>query len=174
MKDQKFVIHLSGGSCTGKSSVADILSDRIPDIFHLSYDNVKWNFSNYHRDTHKEKVKKIVKEFFEIICKTDSSILLLTIIEDEQEYNHLTEIAEQYAYNFLNIKLKAPKEILLQRFRERVRSAKKAGSKISITDEKLFLNNSSKDFFTPNNAKIFDSSKLSPEEIADEILKLLN
>ena len=64
-------------------------------------------------------------------------------------------------------------DILLHRFRERVENAKREGGKLSVTDEGLFLENASKDWFVPKGAVSFDTSKTAPEIIADQIIGLL-
>jgi adenylylsulfate kinase-like enzyme len=174
MKNNKFVVYILGTSCAGKSTVEDLLKKEIPGMYTLNYDKTKWQFSDYHRDTHKDRVKSLIKDFFEATCRAGHSILLITLIEDRGEYKSFVDIAVENNYKFLPVQLTAPKDILLKRFRERIKSAKKAGSKISVTDENLFLKNMSRKFFVPDNTSKFDSSKQSPEDIVGEILKLLN
>ncbi|MEK7132708.1 MAG: AAA family ATPase [Patescibacteria group bacterium] len=170
---RKFVIHLSGKSCSGKSSVAKILSDRLPSIYTIAYDKLKRQLAGYHRDKHAHLIKNLTLGFFEVVCKENISVLLLSGFKNKTEYLQYREITEKYGYTFVFIELTAPMDILLHRFRERVENAKREGGKLSVTDEGLFLENASKDWFVPKGAVSFDTSKTAPEIIADQIIGLL-
>jgi hypothetical protein len=83
-------------------------------------------------------------------------------------------IATENGYVFISIELSAPIDILLERFRERVKDAKLNGKKISITDESFFLAKTSRRPYVPENTPIFDTVKNDKNEIVEEIIELLS
>ena len=174
MKNKKIVIHLAGNSCTGKSTIARALSKEVENLYTISYDKLKWQLTNYNRDEHKPLIKKLARGFFNVVCNEGLPILLDAFIVDEKEYNCYLEIAKKNNYKFVSFKLTTHKNILIKRFRERVKSAKKQKIRISITDENLFLENSLKEFYTPKNTLILDTSKSSLRKTTNKIIKVIN
>lgn len=169
MNNKKFVIHFSGASCTGKSAAVEALGKKMPGIYTVAYDALKWHLSGYTRDQ-RAVIYPLVLGFFEVVCANELPIALIAIIRTAEEYAAYRQIAEKYGYAFISVQLTAPDHILLERFRERVRSAKASNSKrISVTDEGLFLENLKKTFFVPPGTPTFDTSIASPDEIAERI-----
>jgi predicted kinase len=174
MSSKKFVIHFVGYSCTGKSSLEKILKEKVPGSYVVAYDKQKWLLAGYNRNKDAPLIKEITKGFFEVVCKIGNPILLLGMISTEDEYESYKKIAAEYGYDFISIQLTAPQEVLLDRFRKRVENAKLADSTtISVTDEKVFLENLSKPFFVPQNIASFDTSVFTPEYVADKVLELI-
>ncbi|MBI2064539.1 MAG: AAA family ATPase [Candidatus Yanofskybacteria bacterium] len=174
MTTKKFIIRLIGYSCTGKSSVEKILLDKLPGVYLVSYDSLKWNLSNYDRDRDLALIKDIALGLFESVCRNSVPVLLSAYISTEGEYEVYKSIVNKYEYSLLEVRLTAPNEVLLSRFRERIKDADHAGTKISVTDEALFLKNLSKPFFVPSGVNVYDTSILKPADIADRIIDLLN
>jgi predicted ABC-type ATPase len=173
MMPKRFVICLSAApSCSGKSTLANVIAKKLPDVYTISYDKLKWQLSGYHRNKHKALIKKIALGLFEVVCQAHIPILLDIFLKDA-EYRRCYKIAKKYGYEFISVKLIAPKKVLLNRFRERVKRAKRARTKISVTDEKLFIANLSKKSFTPANTLIFDTSLTDADYIADKTIKAL-
>lgn len=173
MADQKFIIHLTGRSCAGKSTLSKLLSQKFPDMFTVDYDHLKWQFGGYHRDQHKALVKDITLGLFEIVCSKSIPVQLDLFAYSQEEFDAIKQIAEKFGYKFTSIYLTAPNNILLERFRERVVSAKKAETKISITDENLFKSRLAEDYFVAKESHVFDTSKMDPNAILDQVLKLI-
>ncbi len=170
---KKFVLHLSGASCTGKSALAQELGNRLPGVYLVAYDKLKWQLAGYHREL-RHRIFPLVLGFFEVVCRNGLPILLSTIIRDQKEYSSYADIGEKYGYTFLSVSLTAPTDVLLVRFRERVQKAKAAHTNISVTDEAFFLENTQKNnFFVPDGTPSFDSSVMTTKEIADAVVRLL-
>ncbi|OGY63938.1 MAG: hypothetical protein A3I89_00570 [Candidatus Harrisonbacteria bacterium RIFCSPLOWO2_02_FULL_41_11] len=170
MELKRFVIYPIATSCAGKSTLTKALSEKLPDIYTVSYDKLKWQLAGYHRDKHRSLIKEITFGLFEVICSKYIPILLDVSLQDEAEYFYCYKIAQKYGYKFIPIKLIAPTVILLQRFRERIADAKQKGTEISVTDESIFLENLFKKSFVPLGTPIFDTSEIRPEYIANEII----
>lgn len=168
-----FVLHLSGASCSGKSTVGSAFAEILPGIYVVSHGKLKWQLSGYNRDKDMPLMRNILRGFFEVVCKQGVPILLDAIVRTEEDYKYFKDVAEANGYRFISVKLTAPKEILLNRFRERIENGKKNNVKISITSEELFWANIENEFFTPEGTPSFDTSKTSPSEVASQILVLI-
>ena len=155
-----YVLHLIGPTCSGKSTLYTVLADRLPDVYLLSYDRIKWQVAGYQRDTHRKLIKELAFGFFELVCQKHISVLLDMSLTDEAEYGRATEIAKRYGYSFISVEFTAPRDVLLDRFRSRVEDAKRMGTKISVTSEDIFLNELSKRPFVPPHTPVFDTSKV--------------
>lgn len=174
MPSQKFVIHLSGPSCVGKSTLNQAIGEKLPGTYTVSYDTQRWQLAGYNRDRDKAMITEITLGLFEVVANKGIPIQLDFFFRKEADYRHCKDIAETYGYRFFSFELTAPTEVLLARFRERVADAKRTGSrKISVTDEKVFLENLSKDRFLPPDTQRFDTSVMSPDEIASKIVSLI-
>ena len=171
----KFILVLNGSSCSGKTTIAKLLLDKIPDSFRVSGDRIKWLISNYSK-IYRQSVYKLslalaeaaLVEGFSLI--TDGSGYFYEGNEDKYK-----NLALKYQARLIAVNIEAPFETILERFNKRVLSAKIEGNKISNTDPKrlkeiydTYLENKDEQ------APIFDSSLLSAEEICAEILKLIN
>lgn len=170
---KKFVIHFVGYPCAGKTTLEDILKEKINKVYSICYDKEKWQLSGYERNKDSELIKDITKGLFEVVCKMGNSILLLSPTDTEEEYHFYKDIAVKYGYEFISIELTAPQDVLITRFRKRVKESREKNFPISVTDENIFIQDLSKSFFTPNDKISFDTSVIKMEDIADEVIKLL-
>lgn len=172
---KKFVIHISGPGCSGKSTLSKALGEKFPGMYAVAYDKLKWQLSGYKGsgnngdEKHSELINKIQLGLFEVVCKQSVPINLDYFLETEADYIACKKIAGNNGYLLIPVKLTAPKEVLLARFNDRVESAKREGTKISITDKNAFLKTFSWKTFTPSDALIFDTSKNSPKDIVEVI-----
>lgn len=173
---EKKIIYLFGRSCTGKSTISKKLKLKLPGIYDVSYDSMKWQLAGYNRDRDRELVKSIVRGLFEVTCSKNIPILFVSWFKDEKEFLEHKGIENKYGYKSVFVELTAPIEVLLGRFRERLNKAKKEGmSRISVTDEEIFLRNiNSKKWFTPEITRHFDTSIMDSDMIVGEIVQLFN
>ncbi len=170
----KFVLQLSGPSCSGKSTIEAALGERLPGTYLVSYDKLKWQLFGYHRDTDRETIKDLLFGFYEVVCENGLNVFTDTYLRDEEEYLSYREIAEANGYAFVSVRITAPEDVLIERFRERVAKATAAGSKtISVTDEATYRKNLTMPAYAPPDARVFDTSVRSVDEIVEDILNLL-
>ena len=167
---KKFVIHLSGPGCSGKSTVERALGEKFPGLYSIAYDKLKWQLGGYKGGgKHDHLINEIELGLFEVICKKGMLASLDLFLETESDYHSCEKIAHQYGYTVIPILLSAPKEVLLARFRERVKNAALTGSRIAVTDEAVFVSNLSWKTFVPKGAQVFDTSVMSAPEIVEKI-----
>lgn len=170
---KKFAIHIAGPSCSGKTTFSNALGERFPDLYIISFDKLKWQLAGYHRDKHSALIKDIELGVFEVICKKEIPLTLDFFCAHAREYAACQSIAKTYGYAFLSIQLTAPTEVLLERFRKRAQKAKEIGSKVTITDEKMFFELLDKKAYVPPGTPVFDTSVTSTAEIVDATIAAL-
>lgn len=174
---EKFVLHVSGPSCVGKSTLVSALRKEYEWGYLVSYDKLKWFFEQYHRDTHKALVNTLVQEYFAICCQNNvPQIFFEYWMRDKETYERLAHIASKHGYTLISINLSAPTEVLQERFAQRLESVKKRGSRISLTNEALFLEVIEKvknEMYVPPTAHDFDTSVISEEELITSVRQIL-
>lgn len=170
------LIILNGGSCSGKSTIIENIMKRKNDLFHLSYDYLKWQFSNYDPREHRKDVQKIVLAVATCIFKIKCDVIFdSALYKNKIEREKVIDLAKKANYEIIEINLEADFEILLKRFDQRV--------VIALIDTNIKRANLSKDKFkeifdTYNKEKnpsaiTFRTDKQSIEEISKNIIKLL-
>jgi len=142
-------------------------------FFHLSYDSLKWSFSNYTSDKYYQDVQKIVLAVASAVFK-----MKYDVVSDSTLYSksreELINLATIAGYQILEVNLEAAHEVLTQRFDERVASA--------LATPERRISNLSKDRFQEL-IDIFEKEKnpqaisirtdiQNIEDVAESILKL--
>jgi len=172
---KKFLIILYGPQCSGKSTVAKLLLEKTPEVFHASPDKIKWFISDYSAEKYSGKgvinrltlslVNQAAAEGFSILVEGNIKIML-----GADEYN---KIAEDNNMKFIQINIEAPYEVLLNRFNLRVKDAQEKNTKISVKTEDGMRERYNKYHeLKKQEVLTFDSSTKSPEEILSEIESL--
>lgn len=172
MTSKKFIISFVGSPCAGKSTAAKLLAEKLPDIYFVSYDKQKWLLSGFDRHKHYGLVKKITFGLFEMVCQSGTPIQL-EYFRTEEEYQNCVEMSKKYGYTMVCVELTAPREVLIQRFRDRVEDAERTGAKLTFKSEELFIENIDAGYYCPANIVSFDTTKTSTEEIVAETLALV-
>lgn len=169
----KKVICLQGRSCTGKSTVGDLIKEKYLGIYTVDYDKIKRQLSGYNHTTDAISMIELSRDFFEIVCRAGRPILLIVPpFHDEAQYLEYKRIADTFGYEFFNFGFTASKDILLQRYRDRLERVAKQG-KISIKTEAEYLKTLETDFFIPENSIKFDTTNDGAEAIVEQILGIV-
>ncbi len=131
------IIYLYGPSCAGKSSIASELLSQF-DLEHVHYDILKWEIPNYSRDNldHRKKIQKQMMFLIKQKLGQGKSVLIEGL--NIELFGTLKSTYDSRLEVFA-IKVIADKEILINRFRERLNKAEISGEKISNKSEKIFL-----------------------------------
>lgn len=170
----KTLVILNGPSCVGKSSVVTELGKLQPNLFHLAFDRVKWSFLDYTSGSHTEEIYKLLMLIEEEAIRNE-----WPLIHEGGLYpkylQSIIDVAEKAGYRSLCINLTAPKEVLLTRFKQRVEEVTLLNKKIGNTKEDRFweiydITEQGKDQSAPT----YDTSVMTSEDIAKEIVKLCN
>lgn len=169
----KLVI-LNGSSCSGKSTILKNVMKQKDNFFQLSYDSIKWLFSDYQSNRHYDDVVKVLLAVTNTVLDMKYNIITDSVLYDSYRQK-LVFLAREAGYEVLEINLEADFEILSTRFDERVICA------LATPDKRI--SNLSKDRFKElfdifqqeknPEAITFRTDIQSIEEVTDSIIKLL-
>lgn len=156
----------------GKSTVADLLKARLSKVLFTGLDRIKWSLAGFSRTSEENK---LVAHLVESLAKTALEDGISVCVEQgfmRSEYvEPFTKIAEELNVKFLMFQIEAPREVLIDRL-----SARKTPieAKEPVSKEKIEKNLDTYFENKYSQAQVFDSSKNSPEEIAQMIFEKLH
>lgn len=168
LTDTQFLLIVNGPSCSGKSTVANVLLDRYGGIFHAKSDAIKWLISGYDPEEHRTIVHEMTLTVARIALADGLSALKEGGLHRSRDL--IGFCVERGIATFV-ANMEPPEEVLWRRFEERIK-AKEGGARISNTDPERFrqlnrMYHESK-METP---LVFDTSQATPEDIADAIVE---
>lgn len=173
MENKKLII-LSGNSCGGKTTTARVLNQIIKDSYHVSYDKLKWGFFDYKKEDHKDIVQQLPHALISFLLKHNVCIISEMFFLNEEEWlTFKCEVINKgYVIHFF--KFFANQDILLERFKRRIRTGvKDGGLKISTPNETIFLKGTDYKYFCPKEAIEIDTSGISENEVVELIMKTI-
>lgn len=169
----KLVI-LNGSTCSGKSATLKIIMKQKNHLFWLSYDALKWSFSNYKSETHYQDVQKVLLTVASAVFDMKYNVITDSVLYASSRED-LISLAEQAGYEIFEVNLETDFEVLSKRFDERVASA--------LANPNSRISNLSKDRFKElfdifqreknPEAITFRTDILGAEEVASNVMKLL-
>lgn len=169
--DKQFLLIINGPSCGGKSSVSNVLFEKYDGIFNAKGDTIKWLISGYTPLTHRSAVHDMIVDIIKIAIPHKFSILKEGASYEPEKY---IEIAKANNLLLFIVNIEAPWEVLTKRFEERIEAKKQGVKKIANVDpvrfKELYEEYNKTKMDTP---LVFDSSKQSPEDIAEQIVKYM-
>jgi predicted kinase len=143
-------------------------------MFHLPYDSVKWLFSKYESGKYKEDIFKLLMSILDTVCKMGYDVISDSSLHREKRQQFI-DLAKRYGYEVIEINLEADYEILAKRFDERLESSRlNPQRRIANTSKDRFKE--LHDLFQKEknpSAIIFRCDNQNPEEISEQIMKLL-
>lgn len=170
LMDTQFFLLINGPSCGGKSSVSDILFKKYGGIFNGKSDVIKWLISDYQSDAHRKTVHRMTIETLRVALSHGLSAIKEGGLWEPQAY---VELSESAGVPLFIANVEAPWEVLASRFETRVK-AKRQGARISNANPRRFRELYDMYHATKMRTGMeFDSSKESPEQIADRIVAFM-
>lgn len=171
----KYIINIFGAMTTGKSTLVESLQKHIDRIYTVDYDVVKKQISGFYSSRDRETATKITYDTLASVAEAGLDILaLLPPPKDEGTYDRVERIAQNNGYKVINIELVAPLDILVERYKQRLDFLQNAGEdtgKLRTVDE--FKETVQTPYFKPDNVTTFDSSLLPPDEIFEQVGRLI-
>lgn len=168
------LIILNGSSCSGKSTIIKNIMEEKEHFFHLSYDSIKWQFSQYASGKYYKDIRVVMLSILDAVCKLKYKVICEALQKEFRK--ELIDLAKGYGYEVVEINLEADWKVLSERFDERVVEA--------LANPKKRIANISKDRFKElfemhQNEKnplalVFRTDTQSIEEVSDGIMKLLS
>jgi adenylate kinase family enzyme len=174
-----FILLINGPQCAGKSTVAELLLNSYPNLFHITGDKIKWLISDYAQSKQKysesDVINKMLYKLSESAIVEGFSLLIETNIGLMKSWiPKYKALADSNEFVYLELNIEAPYDVLKERFEKRAQSAKAQGSKISVTkvdDMKLRFDGYQK--YKNSSVPTLDSYRMSSEEILNQIVEKL-
>jgi len=163
----QFILIINGPSCGGKSTVSDVLFEKYGGIYKGKSDAIKWLISDYNPEVHRQTVHQMTNQTIKVALANGLSVIKEGALWKPEEY---LEMAREFKVPFFVANVESPWDVLCERFQKRV-AAKKAGTKISNASPERFK--VLHDMYQKTKMKSeleFDSSKQTPEQIAETIV----
>ncbi len=117
------LILINGSSCAGKSTLTKAALKQRERLYYLSYDALKWGFSQYSPKTHWDDVRTVMFAVAETVFALKYDVICDSVIERHHR-EQLMALAKKHGYAIVEINIEAEYDVLLQRFDERVARAK--------------------------------------------------
>lgn len=172
---KQFVILIYGPPCSGKSATVECLMAKHSGLFRVCADRIKWFASGYAGGGYRKEVANVVlgvarsalSQGLPVVVEANATIL-------KRMWPKYRELVEKQDAAFFEINLEAPFELLAARLEQRIASSTSRGNKITLKDA-ADLRRRYDDYLAHKKPCIptFDSSVLSPNDIAVEIEAIL-
>jgi len=133
-----FFLIINGPSCSGKSTIIKEIMKTEKNLFHLSYDALKWSFSQYSSKAHYQEVAELITHTAKFAFKKEHNVISDSSLY-KKDRDKLITLAKEHKYRVIEINLEAELSILEKRFAERASSALATpGSRISNTSKERY------------------------------------
>lgn len=168
MSRQSLII-IDGLNGAGKTTVSKLLHARLKRSVRLSFDVIKRLISDYTpTDEYISLTDKVIKLLAKEYLEAGLSVIVDAFSPKEEFVEAYAKIAKKKSVEFHAFQIEAPHDVRFARIQERplAEGAKKRMDKkwLKRNDENYLQNKYQK-------AVVFDSSKLSPEQIVSRIVK---
>jgi predicted kinase len=117
------LILVNGSTCAGKSTLVKAVLKQRERLYYLSYDALKWGFSQYNPKVHGGDVVTVMSAVAECVFSLKYNIICDSVMIREHR-EHLMTLAKKHDYEIVEINIEASYDVLLKRFDERVARAK--------------------------------------------------
>jgi predicted kinase len=162
------LIIISGPMGVGKTTVSQMLHDKLPRTALISYDQVKWFLSDFRsNESDFELTYRIEKAMTREYLSSSISVIFEKAFTDSLLINEIKMLADELSVRTLIYQLEAPLEVSQSRVANRPPSKKRSAPP---TPERVERSHFRYHKTKHPAAKIFDSHKLSVEEIVTLIL----
>ena len=165
----KSLIIIDGPMGSGKTTIGKLLHKRLKRTVLLSSDAIKWFISDFERG---ERDNAISGAVLQAMCKEyikhDINILLPQGFWKKKYLEPYLKLAEENNLNLFVYQLEAPREVLLERLKNR---PKPEPAITPVPQERIIQNLNTWEENRYQLGKVFNTVELSPEEIVQLILK---
>ncbi len=171
----QFILIINGPIRSGKTWAVNVIMEQYKRVFRLSANKIKFLISDYTPDRDRKLVQDCLLSMADKMLEKGMSLILEGGSVAQGNLNtELEKVGEKYGIKVTYVNVEAPIEILKERFAESLKKSEERGSKLSVTDDIGFMKRYEAYLTIKDQAKeTFDSSILSPQEIAKRMLALV-
>jgi predicted kinase len=173
----QFILVINGPICSGKTWAVNVIMEQYKRIFRLSSNKIKFLISDYTPDRDRKLVQECLLSVGDKMLERGMSLIMEGGSVAQGDLNQkLEELAQKHNLRVTYVNVEAPIPVLKARFQERVDAFEsgKSKSNLSVTDDAGFMKRYDAYLNIKDQAvETFDSSILSPEEIAKGILAIV-
>lgn len=162
---KKFIAIIDGPMGSGKTTVGDILRRSLKRTAVLGTDEIKLFLSDFERldrDEVHEISAGVMRQMAKEYLQYDISVLLPQAFWKKEYIDPYLALAEENGIPIFVYQLEAPREMLVERIAGRLRKP--------VSQERVQMNLDTWEKHRYQLGKVFDTSKLTPAEIAQAIL----
>ncbi|TSC71160.1 MAG: Uncharacterized protein G01um101449_88 [Parcubacteria group bacterium Gr01-1014_49] len=165
----KFLVIIDGPMGSGKTTIGNLLHSGLKRTAILSTDKIKFFLSDFERGERDNAISAaVLMQMCREYIKHGINIVLPQGFWKKEYLEPYIKLAEENNLKLFVYQLEAPKDVLLERLRNR---PKPVLAKTPVPEEKILQNLKTWEENRYDLGKVFDTSKLSSEEIAQAILK---
>lgn len=169
-----FVIDINWPSCAGKSTLIKNFLKNKKGIMHINPDKIKWFFNDYLEDKNRYQpiLADIVLNMIESALKNNLSV----IFDGRPSIDSIkvSEISKKIWVRFYQINVEADYDILLLRFRERIKNVKLEWRVIWNMEESWFKRIYDNYMNSKSWELLLDSGLLSENEMLQKLEEYIN
>lgn len=162
------MIIIEGPVGSGKTTVGEILHKRLPRTAFVGLDRIKYFLSDFERNKEDNILSmNVVYSMMESYLKQGCNILFPQAIWKKKKLEPYFELARKFNTDVYLYQLEAPREVLLQRIKER----RKLLNLSEFTEGRAEINLTKWENNRYKLGRNLDTTKYSPDEITDIIMK---
>jgi len=172
--EKQTVIIIDGPMGSGKTTISDLICKKINNLVYIGADKIKWFQPNFKRTDKEIKISlEVLLSMTRVYVENKMNVLITENFIDKNQRNKFISLVKRRKLKLFIYHLHAPEKELLKRITKRSIKHKKQGfpplSESFITKNlRLHMENQ----YTKANR--IDTTKNSPENIANLILKEIN
>jgi predicted kinase len=170
-----FVLIIYGPVCAGKSVTAKYLMDKLPSLFRVSIDKVKFLISDFTTAKYPLLPNQMVLDLATRALEAGLSLVVEGNRTIQKElWKNYEILAQKYGARFVEVNIEANPDTLVERFKDRVVQAKAKEKKLSFTTIEAMVERN-EDYFKMKKPDLLtlSSDELTVEERGERILALL-
>lgn len=168
------LIIIDGPIGAGKTTTSEILLKKLDKVAIIKLDRIKRFYSDYNNNTEfgLKLATKIGASIARTYLKNKISVIVEKAFTQEKYLKDFIKETKAKKSDTHIFQIECDLETRIKRVKKREQERINKGDKIKrLTKRKILGNSENYRLYKYKNAKVFDSSKLSPQQIANEIVK---
>lgn len=171
---ENVMVNIFGSPTTGKSTIVELLQQHIDRLYTVDFDVIKHQISGYSWKRDSQVALNITYENLASAAKSDLQIaVLIPKPKDQAAYERIADIARDNGYQLINIELTAPKDVIMQRYQDRLANIADTALVRRMKNLDEFNVYVSTPYYRPEDTHTFDSAVMDPDEIFQKINELI-